>query len=99
MTNATDLILVSKSEFELRAGEVVFGSKEMEELLYNKEVFVKYIDKMINTYRSNLAMLRYKEAEIPAIYISINTLINLKTSIEETQQNWNTYMNNQDKSK
>lgn len=99
MTNATDLILVSKSEFELRAGEVVFGSKEMEELLYNKEVFVKYIDKMVNTYRSNIAMLRYKAEEIPAIYISINTLINLKTSIEETQQNWNTYMNNQDKSK
>mgnify|MGYP000384903309 CR=1 FL=1 len=99
MTNATDLMLVSKSEFELRAGEVVFGTKEMEELLYNKEVFVKYIDKMVNTYRSNIAMLRYKAEEIPAIYISINTLINLKTSIEETQQNWNTYMNNQDKSK
>lgn len=71
----------------------------MEELLYNKAVFVKYIDKTINTYRSNIAMLKYKAEEIPSVYISISTLIQLKTSIEETQQNWNTYRNKQDESK
>lgn len=99
MTNAADLILVSRSEFELRAGEVDFGTKEMEELLYNKEIFVRYIDKTINKYRSDIAMAKYRAEQIPAIYISISTLINLKTSIEETQQNWNTYKNQQDESK
>lgn len=77
----------------------MFGTQDMEELLYNKAVFVKYIDKTINTYRSNIAMLKYKAEEIPSVYISISTLIQLKTSIEETQQNWNTYRNKQDESK
>lgn len=98
-TTASDVILVSRSEWELRKGEVAFGTKDMEDLLYNKAVFVKYIDKAINTYRSNIAMLKYKAEEIPSVYISISTLIHLKTSIEETQQNWNTYRNKQDESK
>lgn len=98
-TTASDVMLVSRSEWELRKGEVAFGTKDMEDLLYNKGVFVKYIDKAINTYRSNIAMMKYKPEEIPSIYVSIGALILLKTSIEETQQNWNTYKNQQDESK
>lgn len=98
-TTDSDVMIVSKSEWELRKGEVVFGTQDMEDLLYNKAVFIKYIDKAINTYRSNIAMLKYKAEEIPSVYISISTLIHLKTSIEETQQNWNTYKNKQDESK
>lgn len=90
--NDGDMIIISKSEYELRKWEVEFSPSDMQEIVEYRDVFIKYIDKRIHKYRANLAMLWYKIEDVWKIYIYIEELLALKKTLEESQQEYKKYI-------
>jgi len=71
----------------------------MEDLILNQDVFLLFIDKSIQKYRADIANITMPAIEVEKTYHSIETLLKLKKSIEETTQNYKKYIDELEKLK
>lgn len=101
MTTASnaDMIIISKAEHDFRKWEIAFTPADMQEMVEYRDVFIRFVEKRIHKYRANLAMLMYKIEEVPKIYTYIEELLALKKTLEDTKQDYKTYINSIEKEK
>lgn len=84
----SSLVLFPESLIEFRKWDIKFTENDIQEFIEYRDVLVKFIDLQIHTYQANLWNLRYKVDEIGTIYLYIDGLRALKTSIDNTFVNY-----------
>jgi len=86
-----ELILIPKDELEFRAWEIAFGSKDIIDIITNKDVLVKFLNKISHWYASKLWLGKFKGNEAKA-YISMEVISEITDELEKIEQKYNVVM-------
>jgi hypothetical protein len=80
---SNEYVIIPKSEREIAKWAIVLTEVDLENILANRESFIKFLEKSIHKYKSDHWQLLdvWKEAET---YIAINTIQWLIKSLEST---------------
>lgn len=80
---SNEYVIIPKSEREIAKWSIIFSEIDLENILENRESFIKFLQKSIHKYKSDHGQLLDvgKEAET---YIAINTIQLLIQSLENT---------------
>lgn len=85
------LMFVSQSELEIRQWEVVFNAQDAINLIANKDVLVKFLDKCAHGYISKMALGKYKGKEWD-VYAAITVIEEIKKEVDNHEQKYNQYV-------